>query len=197
MATNNTKNRIYRVSIVCIAILVAIGIVLGAASSKRMLNVGSLHAILMLSFGMMLGFVFALWIIHFGFAILSSSRRTNVLMLCLMPTIVMIVVAQTRKWENYGHRRWFLEKALPEYQKSVGEILGSPILLKNLAMLDVSVDHPPGCSHVNGEMKADGSVMIIFSGLDHWREGYCYYAGSNLQFERSRFLTNCWYEYYN
>jgi hypothetical protein len=194
MHTDNIGKIVVIISCVFLAIQVTICIVLGAASGISMFTAGPLHALFALSSGLVLGVLIVLLVLHFLCAIRSAQKKAHVAMLILMPIIVITAFSLCRRWEHYGYRRLFLEKGLPEYQGVVDKILRNPSMLKDQRRLQILAGHPAGCSYVHGEMKSDGSVVIFFSGADHWRQGFVYYSGSQIDFDTNRCLTNGWYE---
>jgi hypothetical protein len=118
-------------------------------------------------------------------------------MLILIPIAVITTSSLIGKWVHYGHRRWFFEKALPAYQDAVDKILRDPSVLKDQEQLRILVGHPAGCPYIHGETRSNGSVVIYFSGGDHWREGYVYYSEAQMSRDTNSYLTNGWYEWVN
>ncbi len=182
-------------SYISMAIIVLISIALGAALSVTTLSAGSVHVLLMLSLGLLILILMVLFVANLFYSVLSSQKRPHLVMLILIPITVITAFSLSRRWEHYGHRRWFLEKALPEYQEAVNKILKDPSMLKDQERLQVLVDRPIGCSYIHSEIKSDGSVAIFFSGADHWREGHAYFSGGQTNYDAYHYLTNNWYEY--
>ena len=194
MRTDKLDRILIKITVVSLAILVAGCIVLGGTAGISMFTAGSLHALLSLFLGFLLLCLIGLFIANLVFIVISPRKMAHFVMLLLIPITVLIVPSLSREWAHYGHRRWFFQKALPEYQAAVKKILRDPTVLEDQDRLQDLVDHPAGCPYIHGETNSDGSVVICFSGGDHWREGYVYYSGGQMSGDTNSYLTNGWYE---
>ena len=184
-----------KISIVLLCLFLAICVFLGATSSIPIFTAGSLHALLMLFAGLVMLFLAASLVMHCVFIFSIPEKKVHLGMAALIFGTLIIVIPLFQKWENYGHHRWFLNSALPEYQAAVDIILRDPSIITNQQRLQVLVGLPTGCSYVHGEIKPDGLVAIYFSGADHWSAGYAYFSGGQTNFGDYHYLTNNWYEY--
>src|SRR5208283_829547 len=167
----------------------------GGTAGISMFTAGSLHALLALFLGFLLLCLIGLFIANLVFIVMSPRKKAHFVMLLLIPITVIIAPSLSREWAHYGHRRWFFQKALPEYQAAVEKILRDPTVLEDQYSLQELVDHPAGCPYIHGETRSDGLIVIYFSGGDHWREGYVYYSGGQMSGDTNSYLTNGWYEY--
>lgn len=197
MKTNKIGKIVFNITAVSLAILVADCIVLGGTASISMFTAGSLHAVFLLLLGSLVLFLMVLFIVHLVLSVLSPRKKAHFAMLLLIPITVITAFSLSPRWEHHGHRRWFFQTALPEYQVAVEKILRDTTVLKDQDRLYLLVDHPAGCPFIRGETRADGSVVIYFSGGDHWREGYIYYSGGQMSSNTNSYLTNGWFEAIN
>ena len=195
MKINNVQKIIVRITIIFLALLAADCIVLGATAGIPLFTAGSLHVLLLLPFVLFTLFLMVLFVAHLIIAVISPRKTLHIAMLVLIPITLVSASSLAHKWAHYGHRRWFFETALPEYQTAVDKILRDPSVLANESRLQLLIGHPAGCPYIHGETKTNGSVVIYFSGGDHWREGYIYYSRSQMTGESNSYLTNGWFEW--
>jgi hypothetical protein len=189
----NKTSIITWLSIVFLCILLTLSIGLAATGSITMFTGGPIHATLLLSVGLLTMLLVVLSVVHFICGFLLPEKKINFAMAFLIPVTMITVFPLSSKWERYEHRRWFFEKALSEYQKTVDTIMRDPSVLNDQKRLQLLVGYPIGCSFINCETNSNGQVVILFSGGDHWREGYIYCSGGQWG-DTNSFLTNSWYE---
>ena len=190
MSNNDVKK-----SVVSLVLLVTGCVVLGATGDVSKFAAGSFHVLLGLSLAFLVLVLFVLWVTHFVSVFRDAEKMAHIAMFVLIPMTILTVFPLTRKWENYEHRRWFFAKALPEYQAAVDKIMTDSSVLKDQGRLQLLIGHPAGCPYVHGEIKSDGSVVIFFSGGDHWREGYVYSSAGQMNGDAYSYITNGWSQY--
>ena len=184
-----------KISFIFLGVFLATCVFLGVTSSMSMFTSGPLHALIILFFGLVIIFLTAFFVMHCAFVCSAPESKVHFGMAALIIGVMIIVLPISNKWEHCGHRRWFLKKALPEYQEAVRKILQNASILNDQARLPLLIGLPIGCSYVHGRQASDGSVSIYFSGGDHWREGYVFFSGIQTNSEVYHYLTNNWYEY--
>lgn len=195
MKTYSISKSVLIKSCISLVLLVLVAVVLGATADAPKLSTGSLHVLLMLSLGLLVLILITLFVANLVLVAISPNKKAHLAMLVLMPAVTISAYQLCHKWENYGHHRWFLNSALPEYQAAVDIILHDPSLITNQERLQVVVGRPTGCFFIHGEVKSDGSLAIYFSGADHWSAGHAYFSGGQTNVDSYHYLTDHWYEY--
>ncbi|MDR3504117.1 MAG: hypothetical protein P4L79_16230 [Legionella sp.] len=186
---------IVKTSFIFLGVFLATCVFLGVTSSVSMLTAGPLHALLILFSGLVTLSLVAFLVVHCAFIFSAPEKKVHIIMATLILGTMMVAFPLSNKWQHCGHRRWFLEKALPEYQEAVHKIMQNPSVLNDQASLQLLVGLPMGCSYVHGKIVSDGLVSVYFSGGDHWREGYAYFSRIQTNSGVYHYLTNNWYEY--
>ena len=199
MKTDGLGRILIAITAFALVILVADCILLGATGSVSIFTSGSLHALLLLFLGFLVLFLIGLFIANLIFIAVPTRKMPHFAMLLLILVTFEIILPVSNKWGHYTHRQWFFKTGMPAYQSAVEKIMRDKTVLTDEDRLLALVGRPAGCPYVHGETNADGSVTILFSGGDHWREGYLYYSGTQVvarpvftnEFSLKRIL---WYE---